>query len=80
MDSNIQEKAVSAAGQNYANIVALSSRQSFGAMGLTIPGNILDTDDFVVFMKEIFGDGNVNNSGYRPEDQSLGHTDSCRTL
>jgi hypothetical protein len=60
MDSNINDTAVSAAGKNYADIVALSTRQAFGAMDLTIPGNTLDTDDFMVFMKEIFSDGNVN--------------------
>ena len=60
MDSNLHDKVVIAAGQNYADIVALSTRQTFGAMDLTIPSDTLDTDDFMVFMKEISSDGNVN--------------------
>jgi hypothetical protein len=51
MDSNIHDKAMSAAGQNYADIVALSTRQILGGMDLTITGNTLDTDDFMVFLK-----------------------------
>lgn len=60
MDSSIQKQAMNAAGQKYADIVALSTRQTFGAMDLTIPGNTMDTNDFMVFMKEISSDGNVN--------------------
>lgn len=60
LDSSINSKAVNAAGQDYADVVALSTRQTFGGIELTISGNALDTDDVMAFMKEISSDGNVN--------------------
>jgi hypothetical protein len=36
LDNNINDNAVNAAGQYYADIVALSIKQTFGGMDLTI--------------------------------------------
>lgn len=38
---------------NYSNILALSTRQAFGTMDLTIPADTLDTNDVLAFVKEI---------------------------
>lgn len=56
----LKAKAKSTANQNYASIVTLSTRQTFGGLDLTIPGDTMDINDFMVFMKEISSDGNVN--------------------
>lgn len=40
-------------GQNYSNILALSTRQVFGTMELTIPSESLDTKSVMAFVKEI---------------------------
>ncbi|KAI5122587.1 hypothetical protein M0805_004803 [Coniferiporia weirii] len=48
---------------DYASIVALSIRQVFGAIEITVSKNSdgsLDSSDILVFMKEISSDGNVN--------------------
>ncbi|KAI4128459.1 MAG: hypothetical protein LQ338_002732 [Usnochroma carphineum] len=60
MDSNIDSKATSVAGANYSDIVTLSVRQAYGATDLTIPGDTLDTNNLMLFLKEISSDGNVN--------------------
>ncbi|KAK4940693.1 hypothetical protein LTR10_019203 [Elasticomyces elasticus] len=59
MDSNITDKAASIS-QYYADIVALSVRQSFGAVEITIPESDHDVTDSMAFIKEISSDGNVN--------------------
>ena len=61
LDAAIQAKAESAAGSgNYSDILALSVRQAFGSLDLTIPTESLDTAESMVFVKEISSDGNVN--------------------
>lgn len=60
IDLNLKTRAVEAAGTNYSDILALSTRQVWGAIDVTIPSDTLDTADILVFMKEISSDGNVN--------------------
>ncbi|ETW83902.1 hypothetical protein HETIRDRAFT_449514 [Heterobasidion irregulare TC 32-1] len=61
-DAQIKSDA-SAISANYASIVALSVRQVFGAIEITVSKDSegrWNTDDVLVFMKEISSDGNVN--------------------
>jgi Domain of unknown function (DUF4965)/Domain of unknown function (DUF5127)/Domain of unknown function (DUF1793) len=60
LDATILSKAISAAGQDYANIATLSVLQTFGACDITIDFNSRDTSDPLIFIKEISSDGNVN--------------------
>ena len=60
LDAELASNAVNVAGSNYSDIVTLSVRQVFGAMQITIPQDTLDTNDVMVFMKEISSNGNVN--------------------
>lgn len=60
LDSSIESTATSIAGQNYSDILALSTRQVFGGIDLTIPADTLSTSDVKAFIKEISSDGNVN--------------------
>ena len=61
LDSSIETAATSAGGTNYSDILALSLRQTYGSLDLTIPADDLtNTDDFMIFLKEISSDGNVN--------------------
>ncbi|KAL8779313.1 MAG: hypothetical protein Q9213_006993, partial [Squamulea squamosa] len=60
LDANIDSKATGAAGTNYSDIVTLSVRQAYGGTDLTIPAGTLNTDDVMLFLKEISSDGNVN--------------------
>ena len=60
LDITLANKAVGVAGSNYSDIVTLSARQAFGAMAITIPSDTLDTDDVMIFLKEISSNGNVN--------------------
>ena len=60
LDSTLQSKATAAGGSNYSTIVTLSTRQTYGGLDVTIPGDTLDTGDLLVFLKEISSDGNVN--------------------
>lgn len=60
MDAMISQKANSVAGTNYSDIVTLSVRQAFGGLDITIPGSSLDTNDVMIFLKEISSDGNAN--------------------
>ena len=60
IDSKLDSAAVEAAGTNYSDILTLSTRQAWGGIDVTIPNDSLDTDDTLVFMKEISSDGNVN--------------------
>jgi hypothetical protein len=57
---NVNDNVVSSAVQNYADIVALSTRRTSDAIDLTLPRNTLDKDDEMAFKKEISSDGNVN--------------------
>ncbi|KAI0068780.1 DUF1793-domain-containing protein [Artomyces pyxidatus] len=61
-DSKVQSDA-SKISTEYAAIVALSIRQTFGAIEITISSGSnkqWNTSDVMVFMKEISSDGNVN--------------------
>ncbi|KAK4549818.1 hypothetical protein LTR36_005119 [Oleoguttula mirabilis] len=60
LDATIASKAAGVGGANYSDIVALSARQAFGAIDITIPLDTLDTSDVMAFIKEISSDGNVN--------------------
>lgn len=58
LDAQIAADA-GAISSDYANIVALSTRQAMGGTEITV-GPSLDTSDVMVFLKEISSDGNVN--------------------
>lgn len=60
IDVTLDNRATDAAGTKYSDILALTTRQVWGAMDVTIPLDTLDTNDVLVFMKEISSDGNVN--------------------
>lgn len=60
LDSTIQMTATTLAGQNYTDILALSTRQVMGAIDVTIPESTLSTSNVKAFIKEISSDGNVN--------------------
>ncbi|KAA6412514.1 MAG: glutaminase [Lasallia pustulata] len=60
IDSTLQSKGNVAGSSNYSDIILLSTRQVFGALDLTIPNDSLNTGDFMVFLKEISSDGDVN--------------------
>lgn len=60
MDADLSSKATLVAGTNYSDIVALSLRQAYGAIDLTIPSATLNTSKPLAFIKEISSDGNVN--------------------
>ena len=60
IDSTIEERGRVTAGTKYSTILTLGTRQTFGGIDLTIPEDTLDTGDFLVFLKEISSDGNVN--------------------
>jgi hypothetical protein len=60
LDQKLSTAAKSAAGQKYADIVALSTRQAYGGIDLTIPNDNLDTSEVLAFIKELSSDGNVN--------------------
>lgn len=40
-------------GANYSSILALSTRQTFGTLELTIPSDSLDQSSVLAFLKEI---------------------------
>lgn len=67
MDALVESRALSAANQNYSDIVTLSARQTLGALDLTIPTDTLDTTQHMIFLKEISSDGNVNTMVSRKE-------------
>lgn len=60
LDKEMATFATAAAGPKYADIVALSARQAYGGIDLTIPNESLDTEDPLAFIKELSSDGNVN--------------------
>ncbi|KAJ6155298.1 hypothetical protein N7470_005864 [Penicillium chermesinum] len=59
-DNEMTSFSTAAAGQKYADILALSTRQAYGGIDLTIPGDSLDTDNVLAFIKELSSDGNAN--------------------
>ncbi|PWY86923.1 DUF1793-domain-containing protein [Aspergillus heteromorphus CBS 117.55] len=60
LDGLIQQGGESSHGTNYSDILALSVRQVYGGLELTIPSDTLDTTDVRAFIKEISSDGNIN--------------------
>ncbi|GIJ91922.1 hypothetical protein Asppvi_010897 [Aspergillus pseudoviridinutans] len=60
LDRKLSTAAKSVAGQKYADIVTLSTRQAYGGIDLTIPNDTLDTSEVLAFIKELSSDGNVN--------------------
>lgn len=60
LDQELATFATAAAGTKYADIVALSTRQAYGGIDLTISNESLDTNDPLAFIKELSSDGNVN--------------------
>ncbi|KAH1580094.1 hypothetical protein KXW39_004810 [Aspergillus fumigatus] len=60
LDRKLSTTAESVAGQKYADIVTLSTRQAYGGIDLTIPDDTLDSSETLAFIKELSSDGNVN--------------------
>ena len=60
MDSDLMKRSIASAGSNYSDIITLSARQVYGAVDVTISNDTLDTNNVLVFVKEISSDGNVN--------------------
>lgn len=60
LDDLIQSTGTSSYGSNYSDILALSVRQTYGGIEITIPDDSLDTSDTRAFIKEISSDGNIN--------------------
>ncbi|KAJ5676037.1 hypothetical protein N7462_008934 [Penicillium macrosclerotiorum] len=60
LDDLIQDTGTSSYGSNYSDILALSVRQVYGGIEVTIPNDSLDTSETRAFIKEISSDGNIN--------------------
>jgi hypothetical protein len=60
LDDLVQSTGTSSYGSNYSDILALSVRQTYGGIEITIPNDSLDTRDTRAFIKEISSDGNIN--------------------
>jgi hypothetical protein len=60
LDKLIQDMGISSYGTNYSDILALSVRQVYGGIEVTIPNDSLDTSETRAFIKEISSDGNIN--------------------
>ncbi|PYI26256.1 DUF1793-domain-containing protein [Aspergillus indologenus CBS 114.80] len=60
LDLEMAKQATAVAGQKYADIVTLSSRQAYAGIEITIPNDTLDTTDVLAFIKELSSDGNIN--------------------
>ncbi|KAJ5112743.1 hypothetical protein N7532_000788 [Penicillium argentinense] len=60
LDQELKTFSTAAAGSKYADIIALSTRQAYGGIDLTIPNHSLDTEDVLAFIKELSSDGNIN--------------------
>lgn len=60
LDNLIQSTGISTYGSKYSDILALSVRQVYGGVEVTIPNTSLDTDQTRAFIKEISSDGNIN--------------------
>ncbi|KAJ5924286.1 hypothetical protein N7466_008473 [Penicillium verhagenii] len=59
-DALISDTGSSSFGSNYSDVLALSVRQVYGGIEVTIPNETLDTSDARAFIKEISSDGNIN--------------------
>lgn len=60
LDKLIEDTGTSSYGTNYSDILALSVRQVYGGIEVTIPNGSLDTSEVRAFIKEISSDGNIN--------------------
>lgn len=60
VDNFIQQKGESAHSSNYSDILALSLRQTYGGIELTVPSDSLDANEARAFIKEISSNGNIN--------------------
>lgn len=60
LDQELSTLSTATAGPKYADIVALSLRQVWGGIDLTIPDMSKDPDSVMAFIKELSSDGNVN--------------------
>lgn len=60
LDELVQSTGTSSYGSNYSDILALSVRQVYGGIEVTIPNDSLDTSNTRAFIKEISSDGNIN--------------------
>lgn len=60
LDDLVQSTGTSSYGSNYSDILALSVRQVYGGIEVTIPNDSLDTSNTRAFIKEISSDGNIN--------------------
>ncbi|KAJ5115332.1 hypothetical protein NUU61_001091 [Penicillium alfredii] len=60
LDKLIQDLGTSTYGTNYSDILALSVRQVYGGIEVTIPNESKDTSKTSAFIKEISSDGNIN--------------------
>lgn len=60
VDNFIQQKGESAHSSNYSDILALSLRQTYGGIELTVPNDSLDANEARAFIKEISSNGNIN--------------------
>lgn len=60
LDSELSTKAKASAGQKYSDIVALSTRQAFGGIDITIPNDSRETSQVLAFIKELSSNGNLN--------------------
>ncbi|KAJ5894924.1 hypothetical protein N7495_006615 [Penicillium taxi] len=59
-DKLIQKTGLSSYGSNYSDILALTVRQVYGAIEVTVPLESFDTSSTRAFIKEISSDGNIN--------------------
>lgn len=61
-ERKLHDLAVDAGGEKYGATLALTIRQVFGAIEITLPGGTKSTDttDILVFMKEISSNGDIN--------------------
>lgn len=60
LDDLVQSAGTSSYGSNYSDILALSVRQVYGGIEVTIPHDSLDTGNTRAFIKEISSNGNIN--------------------
>lgn len=60
LDALVQRGGESSHSSNYSDILALSLRQTYGGIELTVPHDSLDPKDARAFIKEISSNGNIN--------------------
>ena len=60
LDALVQQGGESSHSSNYSDILALSLRQTYGGIELTVPHDTRDTKDARAFIKEISSNGNIN--------------------